>query len=80
MMSEDMHKKIATLSYNCTIIKNMSLNKIEPGIKLPVLEEISFTYQKIEWTWVDGGLQQPMIGVLLPKIYLYKKISDHSTA
>ena len=36
--------------------ENMSLNKIDPGIKLPVLEEITFTYQKIEWKWVEGGI------------------------
>ncbi len=34
----------------------MSLNKVDPGAKLPVLEEISFTYQKIEWTWVETGV------------------------
>ncbi|MEO5781739.1 MAG: type VI secretion system tube protein TssD [Ginsengibacter sp.] len=39
-----------------SISQDMALNKIEPGIKLPVLEEISFTYQKIEWTWIDGGI------------------------
>lgn len=44
---------------NASIASNsqdMSLNKIEPGIKLPVLEEIAFVYQKIECTWVDGGI------------------------
>jgi type VI secretion system secreted protein Hcp len=25
-------------------------------VKLPISEEISFTYQKIEWTWTDGGV------------------------
>lgn len=25
-------------------------------MKLPITEEISFTYQKIEWTWTDGGI------------------------
>jgi len=24
--------------------------------KLPLLEQISFTYQKIQWTWTDGGI------------------------
>jgi type VI secretion system secreted protein Hcp len=23
---------------------------------LPMLEEVTFTYQKIEWTWTDGGI------------------------
>ena len=35
---------------------DMQLNKTEPGLKLPVLEHIAFTYQKIEWTWVEGGV------------------------
>ena len=39
-----------------SISQDMALNKIEPGLKLPVLEEISFTYEKIEWIWVDGGI------------------------
>jgi type VI secretion system secreted protein Hcp len=39
-----------------SISENMTLNKIDPGIKLPVLEEITFTYQKIEWKWVDRGI------------------------
>lgn len=34
--------------------QNMELNKTDPGSKLPVLEEISFTYEKIEITWEDG--------------------------
>ncbi len=36
--------------------QNMELNKTEPGTKLPVLEEISFTYEKIEITWEDGAI------------------------
>lgn len=24
--------------------------------KMPELEEVSFAYQRIEWTWVDGGI------------------------
>ena len=34
----------------------MLLNKVPENMKFPEMEEISFTYQKIEWTWVDGGL------------------------
>jgi type VI secretion system secreted protein Hcp len=26
------------------------------GAKMPLLEQISFTYQKIEWTWTEGGI------------------------
>lgn len=39
-----------------SIANDMSLNKVDPGIKLPVLETVSFAYQKIEWTWVDGSI------------------------
>ncbi|GAA4752049.1 Hcp family type VI secretion system effector [Flavisolibacter ginsenosidimutans] len=39
-----------------SIHTDMENNKIDPGTKLPVLELVSFTYQKIEWTWVDGGI------------------------
>lgn len=39
-----------------SIADDMSLNKVEPGLKLPVLETITFIYQKIEWTWVDGNV------------------------
>ena len=35
---------------------DMENNKLTELIKLPVLQRISFTYQKIEWTWVDGGI------------------------
>lgn len=35
---------------------NVENNRLDPGTKLPVLEEVTFTYQKIEWTWVDGGI------------------------
>ena len=24
--------------------------------KMPIMEEVSFAYQKIQWTWVDGGI------------------------
>ncbi len=31
-------------------------NKIPENMKIPPMEQVSFTYQKIEWTWVDGGI------------------------
>ena len=34
----------------------MANNNIVENAKLPMLEMISFTYQKIEWTWLDGGI------------------------
>ena|ERR1035437_678406 len=37
------------------ISQEMSLNQTSTGARLPVLENISFTFQKIEWRWLDGG-------------------------
>jgi type VI secretion system secreted protein Hcp len=34
----------------------MSDNEIATNTSLPVREEISFTYQKITWTWTQGGI------------------------
>ncbi|MCY7421447.1 MAG: type VI secretion system tube protein Hcp [Chitinophagaceae bacterium] len=39
-----------------SIVDDMANIKIAENIKLPLLEMISFTYQKIEWTWNDGGI------------------------
>jgi len=39
-----------------------SINFVMPNNKVPELskfaeyEEVAFTYQKIEWTWMDGGI------------------------
>ena len=34
----------------------MEDNLIAPNATLPMLEEVTFTYQKIQWTWTDGGI------------------------
>jgi len=34
----------------------MPNNEIPDLAKLVEYEEIAFTYRKIEWTWVDGGI------------------------
>lgn len=39
-----------------SIVDDMANNKIAENAKLPILEIISFTYQKIEWTWTDGAI------------------------
>ena len=31
-------------------------NKIPANMPIPPMETVSFTYQKIEWTWVDGAI------------------------
>lgn len=35
---------------------DMEDNKITADAQLPVLQRISFNYQKIEWTWLDGNV------------------------
>lgn len=35
---------------------HMPNNKVPDTAKLSEYEEVSFTYQKIEWTWMDGGI------------------------
>jgi len=40
-----------------TDIKSIMLNNKDPElVKFAPYEEIAFTYQKIEWTWVDGSI------------------------
>lgn len=39
------------------IAEDMLNNKTDDGAKMPVLEMISITYQKIEWTWADGSIK-----------------------
>jgi type VI secretion system secreted protein Hcp len=44
---------------NATIagIKEAMLNNSMPdNVSLPLMEEVSFTYQKIEWVWTDGNI------------------------
>jgi type VI secretion system secreted protein Hcp len=43
----------ATIS---SIRQYMADNEIATNASLPVREEISFTYQKITWTWTQGGI------------------------
>jgi type VI secretion system secreted protein Hcp len=31
-------------------------NKVPENMKFPPMEQVSFTYQKIEWTWMKGGI------------------------
>lgn len=31
-------------------------NKVPENMKFPPMETVSFTYQKITWTWKDGGI------------------------
>jgi len=40
----------------CQMHEYMLDNKVPENMKFPPMETVSFTYQKIEWTWVDGGI------------------------
>ncbi len=31
-------------------------NKMTENIKMPLMEEVGFVYEKIEWLWVDGNI------------------------
>jgi type VI secretion system secreted protein Hcp len=31
-------------------------NKVTENLKMPLMEEVGFVYEKIEWTWVAGGI------------------------
>jgi type VI secretion system secreted protein Hcp len=39
-----------------SIAESMLDNEIAANASLPLREEITFTYQKIQWTWTDGGI------------------------
>lgn len=51
------HYTIKLTNANIASIRSVMRNNNDAELaKFPVEEEISFTYQKIEWTWVDGGI------------------------
>lgn len=35
---------------------NMLNNKMSENAQLPLMEQVSFVYQKIKWTWTEGGI------------------------
>jgi type VI secretion system secreted protein Hcp len=39
-----------------SIVESMLDNEVPANASLPLREEVSFTYQKIQWTWADGGI------------------------
>jgi len=55
--TETNHYTVRLTNANIADIKSVMLNNKYPEfMKLAEYEEISFTYQKIEWTWVNGGI------------------------
>jgi type VI secretion system secreted protein Hcp len=58
--TQGLDKQIYTLTLtNATIAsirESMAENLTPANASLPILEEITFTYQKIQWNWTDGNL------------------------
>lgn len=51
------HYTIKLTNAQLVDIKTIMLNNKNPDlVKFAEYEEIAFTYQKIEWTWMDGGI------------------------
>ena len=55
--SEKQHYTVKLTNANIASINfRMANNKHPDLMKFAEYEEVAFTYQKIEWTWVDGGI------------------------
>lgn len=38
------------------IASTMLNNRILENAKMPLMEDVSFVYEKIQWTWIDGNI------------------------
>ena len=55
--AEKQHYTIKLTNANIASIHFVMANNKHPDLmKFSEYEEIAFTYQKIEWTWMDGGI------------------------
>lgn len=55
--TEEQYYTVKLTNANITSIDLKMLNTRDPNLaKFAEYEEIAFTYQKIEWTWVNGGI------------------------
>jgi type VI secretion system secreted protein Hcp len=55
--AEQQHFTVKLTNGNiASIAQRMPNNKNPELMKYETYEEIAFTYQKIEWTWTDGGI------------------------
>ncbi len=55
--TEVQHYKVELVNANIASINFRMLNNKNPELmKYAEFEEIAFTYQKITWTWTDGGI------------------------
>jgi type VI secretion system secreted protein Hcp len=54
---EELVYTVKLINANIASIHHRVLNVDSPeNAQLPAMEDIQFTYQKIEWTWVNGGI------------------------
>lgn len=58
--TQGLDKQIYTVTLTnaniASIREYMAENLTPMNATLPILQEITFTYQKIQWTWIDGNL------------------------
>ncbi|MBN8525146.1 MAG: Hcp family type VI secretion system effector [Planctomycetes bacterium] len=55
--AEKQHYTVKLTNANIASIGFRMLNNKDPNLsRFAEFEEIAFTYQKIEWTWIDGGI------------------------
>lgn len=55
--AEKQHYTVKLINANIASIDfRMANNKHPDLMKFAEYEEVAFTYQRIEWTWVDGGI------------------------
>ena len=51
------HYTVRLSNANIVDIRSFMLNnKVPENVKMPLMEEVGFVYEKIEWIWVDGGI------------------------
>jgi type VI secretion system secreted protein Hcp len=55
--AQQQHFTVRLTNANVASIAHRMPNNKDPDLtRLETYEEIAFTYQRIEWTWVDGGI------------------------
>jgi type VI secretion system secreted protein Hcp len=55
-MEQEIYTITLTNANISSVREYMVDNLTAADANLPMLEEVTFTYQKIQWTWTDGGI------------------------
>ena len=55
-MEQEIYTITLTNASISSVREYMVDNLTAADANLPMLEEVTFTYQKIQWTWTDGGI------------------------